>query len=413
MSFLLDGPVPGLGPVRAMFPGTCRMKTLKSRHEYELEILTKKIAWLVYNPRRPDETLEDKVEIYNSMTEKAMPELVNVVGEGGLWRVPCIYWEDNWRACPTEVVADFMGEIEGRWQCFALGVEYNQGDVFTFGKLTPEEIHDISYGHFPPSLSLYGIPGPGICEGPAQPQMMSPHHPARSRAIASPYDDFDDGYAPHGPSRSVSLRQPAKQHHPLALPTSGAPSRSRSLREPAEPRSSGPQRPRHQVVQTQRPRKYISGPSDSSSDPDEVDSPYAAAKGKSKKTRGKPIPKPKPRQRSPSEDEEEEDEELVFDDDDDEPPTHLTPRPPPYNKPARHRGRSDDEDEAFRPRLSGRLAQASAGGRGSEATARRPGLCGRRNRGRSPEEEEEELPDMDPAEKERLEELKRENGYGG
>ncbi|MCJ1224719.1 hypothetical protein MMC12_001364 [Toensbergia leucococca] len=59
-------------------------------------------------------------------------------------------------------VAWAMTQVDDRWRVSAVGQGQKRGDLFVWGRLTPRELSDLSRGKFPPTLAIFGLPGPRL-----------------------------------------------------------------------------------------------------------------------------------------------------------------------------------------------------------------------------------------------------------
>ncbi|KAL8931787.1 MAG: hypothetical protein Q9216_007070 [Gyalolechia sp. 2 TL-2023] len=404
-----------------------------------------------------------RLVLFQNCFKAVTPEFINVIDREGFWRLPYSPRPGEHRNV-TEGVATLMAYLDGRFTCFGFGAEENRGDIFMSGSLSQTELFDLERGHFPPTLAMYGSPGPGVCGRPAERRMVS--HPP----LAGPYD----AYQSRGPGSSRQLGAPPR--------LVGAPPPHAPQRNPR--RSNAPRR-----FYSSRSEAIAGSDSDSDSDSTAVASPIRRTKPRTKAAKGKPKAKPKSRQRSPSEDEDEDDDlspseeedepprrpqkgqatkvkskpkpsrrqrspseeeddsdELFLSEDEDEPPRRAprgkAAKEKPKTKPRRRQrspsevsdredelglGDDDDDDPPACPARSsaqqGRRRGRSPSDDEDVTRARQPAArvpAGRdRRRGRSPEDDgddgddgDDELPAMDPEEKMKLDALKVENGYG-
>ena len=350
------------------------------------------------------------------------PELFNVVGRKGTWRIP------RGGNSSTEACATAFTLLEPRFWPIGEGNGEHYGDLIMEGPLFDYEINDIRHGRFPPSLALFGRPAPGICgrppaHGPAHGGMV--RHPPGARVPHGELNhlgqvEFDPIEFPDDPVRfdessddSLHLvedlhfndddfenntRRRYGNRTPPTPPGLGFRGRRspppRQPRAPRQMQGPPPRQGRMAMPPNHRAGAYTAGISSaSSSDIDLSDSDSPDPKKKKGKGKGKaPIKAKKaPKTKSAKEASYSADERP------------RSRRPPPPKAQARRRGRSDDEDDAPAPGLSRRPAPAPKG-------------AGRRNRGRSPEEEEEDddevPPPIDAAEQAKLDALKAQNGYG-
>ncbi|KAL8922690.1 MAG: hypothetical protein Q9208_005003 [Pyrenodesmia sp. 3 TL-2023] len=309
------------------------------------------LAALHQIPDAYDMDILEKMDLYKDLTRRyTMPELINVVDDEAIWRVP---YNPPPGLGPTrymsEAIAVLLSETSsGRYNVFAIGNHGYEGDVFLKGYLSDDEYQEVMHGRFPRTLSLIGIPGPGLCEAPEQALVVQPisvHPPRAPGGRGHEYGGYGIGYdAP-----------PPLQPHPSQQMTSpnhfGPPHQPRGSRRPGGSFQPGNPRGTGQFTQGPKPsRKFITPVSESSSESDgssgkeDSDSPPPTARAKAKKVIGKPQKKPPRRQRSPSEDSIGED--LVLTDDEQD-GRQLMKRA--AKKPTRRVGRSDDEDEAQAP----------------------------------------------------------------
>ncbi|KAL8761767.1 MAG: hypothetical protein Q9184_002128 [Pyrenodesmia sp. 2 TL-2023] len=416
------------------------------------------------NHRLPDGYIlntHEQIDLYRRLTKRfVIPELINVVDGEAIWRVPYCAEGRGARKGITEAIASLLADVSaGRYRVCGVGTRQFEGDIFLKGPLRDFEYEKLVHGQFPPTVKHLGRPGPGLCEAPEQALLVQPtslHPPRASGGRGHDYNGYDVGYdAP--PPRQV---HPSQQLIP--------PNHSRLSHQPRGSRRPGgsyqPGNPRGtQFTQGPKPpRKFTTPASESSPDSndssaEDSDSPTPTPKAKAKKRIAKAQRKPTRRPKSLSENSVASDVgDLTLSDheaDGYRPPKHAAKKPP------RRVGRSHDEDEIRAPNPPRRPAAQGPPERGPLDTteirdfapaagefprrhhgAPKPG----RRIGRSDDEadeatpaqgqrpagppgrggqrapvvrkrvvlEEEKPPELDPAEKARLDALKAANGFG-
>ncbi|KAL8935917.1 MAG: hypothetical protein Q9211_004443 [Gyalolechia sp. 1 TL-2023] len=406
-----------------------------SEDEYVSQVLEKGLQWLSANyPIQGYRVLppDERLMIFRRWCVVVTPELINVIHGVAFWRLPYSAGSGQSRYI-TEGVSILMVDLCERFKIAAIGAEQNRGDIFMSSPLSPLEYDDLERGRFPFSLAVYGRPGPGVCGRPAERRKTSNHHPP-----ADPFDRYGSYYSAY-PSRG-----------PGSSPQLEAPPRSLGVLPPRHQQQYS--RPQQQRQRIRAPPRHFAPRSDSSSGSDSAsntvtDSSRRPSRGTVAK--GKSQTKPKRRQRPP----------LGDDDDDDNPfvrgqanesirgarRVHARKGNPQANPKALHRPPSDDDDDEDEDLFLGEDATRGTAARGKpkgkpsprrrspsevfgeadeeleldaddgpparRSAAQRPATQARR-RGRSPSDDDEELPAMDAEEKQRLETLKAENGYG-
>ncbi|KAI4207042.1 MAG: hypothetical protein LQ346_000760 [Caloplaca aetnensis] len=455
------------GHVQALLPGTFRIRPLKAEWEYG-EIFDMATECLeAFNPL-PDNYVMDNLErmdLYRRLTTRfVMPELINVVDREGIWRVPYCAEGRGAKTCITEAIASLLTEVSaGRYRLYGIGDFRSEGDLFLKGPLLEFEYETLVHGQFPPNMRRFGRPGPGLCEAPEQAlvfQSPSVHQPGAPRGSGQGYDGHGIDYNAPPPFQN----QPPPNHFG-ASPQLGGSRQPRGSRRGGGQFVHGPRAPPKFAM----PVTGSGSESDNSSTQDS-DSPPPSPKAKAKKKKGKAEKKPARRQRSPSEDSVAggvedlaiSDEEPVGrrppkhapkkatrrvgrSDDEDEPPSQRAPQrstsqgPPrrgplatteirsfaPTNgepqqkqpsasaasKPGRRVGRSDDEAEYSLPPRGQRSAAPGPVAPGQPARTLGRADARRRERRQQAVLEDEKPPELDPAEKARLDALKAANGF--
>lgn len=338
------------------------------------QIMEKGSQWVrdMFSGRRYcDISFDERLDLFQHYRPFVTPNLINVIPGKAIWRLP--YYPASGRSeYLTEGMAFLTFDLFMNFQFLAVGAEQNRGDIFLTNRIKPHEQHSLESNRYPDSLSLFGVPGPGVCGRPLDPQMMS-------TSLVNPYNDFGSSRVPvpsHGPRTFLQLEGPPPRSHQQYPRT-----------------QQGIRGPRRKFASDTESSSESGSGSDTATEAPRKQQP----KGKGKN--GKAKSKPKTRHHSPSgSDEDEEDQPRRA------PRGHGTKA-----KPSRHhRSFSDDEDsygdeQYFSGEDDERPARKAAAGRGAR---------GGRRRGRSPSDEEEELPAIDEEEKKRLEALKAQNGYG-
>ncbi|KAI4181344.1 MAG: hypothetical protein L6R41_006677 [Letrouitia leprolyta] len=377
---------------------------------------------------------DERLDLFRRYREVVTPELINAVPGYAIWRVPFFPGAGRDRYV-TDGMVFLLFDLFVGFKFVAIGAEQDRGDIFLSSPLTSSQSLGLENNLFPDSLTEYGIPGPGVCGRPPDARIIS------GPAVTGPLEGYDPSFAApqsHGPRLYPQLEAPTRPLGPPPRPVQQQhprTQRQQAIRGPprkfASDTVSGSESGSGSDTATEAPRKQPKGKATrktskakpktrqrSLSDSDEDDQPKRAPKGQAANTKSKAISSR--RQRSPSDNDEDYNDDPYFSGREDERSHGATKLKATKDKPkskASKRQRSpaygdydgkdgelelsDDGDSKFDDYGSPTRKHA---GKGSAKQSRR--------RGRSPSDDEDELPAIDEEEKKMLEALKAENGYG-